>query len=398
MDVGSAATRLIVLRGNSGSGKSTVAQAIREAYGRGLAWVCQDVIRRTILRERDHPGMANIGLIEQTTRYALDHGFHVVLEGILAADRYESMLARLHRDHLGVTSFYYFDVPFAETVRRHATRPQATEFTADDMASWYKPLDRLASLGENLVDETSTLEDTVGTILSDTGLLETPTITEIPLKDGIRAPTRHERLTRAPWDHAYRDDLPPWDAGRAQAALLQLAERADAFHGRVLDAGCGTGDNALAVAALGFEVWGVDVAPTAVEIARRKAADRALPVTFDVEDALHLHRLGQCFDTVLDSGLFHTFDDDERRRYVASLGTVMALDGTVHVLCFSDAAAGGGGPRRVSRAEICAAFADGWQVVDIRATRYQTRFNNEGVPAWLATIRRVHPAPPERDV
>ncbi|MEQ7009773.1 methyltransferase domain-containing protein [Actinopolymorpha sp. B17G11] len=396
MDVGSESTRLIVLRGNSGSGKSTAAQAIREAYGRGLAWVCQDIIRRTILREHDYPGMANIGLIEQTARYALDHGYHVVLEGILYADRYESMLARLHRDHRGPTYFYYFDVSLAETVRRHATRPQATAFTPADMESWYRQQDCLTLVTERLIDESSSLDDTVDRILSDTGLLDSPHITEIQMEKVERAPTRHERLTRVPWDHSYQDASPPWDSGRPQSAFLQLAEHAGAVHGRVLDAGCGTGENALAFAAAGFEAWGVDVASTAIEIACRKASERNLTVTFKVEDALQLQRLQQRFDTVLDSGLFHTFDDEERARYVDSLGTVIEPNGTVHLLCFSDAVAGDGGPRRISRAEICSAFADGWHVVDIRATRYETRFGGDGSPAWLATIRRADTLSPPR--
>ena len=84
MVLGSDRTQLIVLRGNSGAGKSTAARALREAYGHGVAWVSQDLIRRTILREADQPGGVNIGLIDQVTRYSLDHGYHVVLDGILA--------------------------------------------------------------------------------------------------------------------------------------------------------------------------------------------------------------------------------------------------------------------------------------------------------------------------
>jgi predicted kinase len=128
MTVGSDRTKLIVLRGNSGSGKSTVSHALRDAYGRGLAWVSQDLIRRIILKEKAVPGGANIGLIDQVARYCLDHGQQVVLDGILDTDRYGPMLAGLDRDHLGSSHFYYFDVSLNETLHRHATRPQATEF------------------------------------------------------------------------------------------------------------------------------------------------------------------------------------------------------------------------------------------------------------------------------
>jgi hypothetical protein len=125
---GSEQTRLIVLRGNSGAGKTSVAMALREACGRGVAWVGQDLIRRTILREKDCPGAPNIGLMDQVARYSLDHGYHVILDGIMYADRYGEMLAGLKRDHRGRSCFYYLDVSIDETLRRHATRPQASEF------------------------------------------------------------------------------------------------------------------------------------------------------------------------------------------------------------------------------------------------------------------------------
>src|SRR4029077_19893419 len=112
-----------------------------------------------------------------------------------------------------------------------------------------------------------------------------------------------------------------WDTGEPQPALVRLAGEG-AFAGAVLDAGCGTGENALHLASLGLCVLGVDVAETALSIARQKAADRGLDADFAVADALHLMRLDRVFETVLDSGLFHTFDGDERRDYVASLASV----------------------------------------------------------------------------
>jgi deoxyadenosine/deoxycytidine kinase len=171
MAVGSDQTKLIVLRGNSGSGKSSVSHALRDAYGRGLAWVSQDLIRRIILKEKDAPGGVNIGLIDQVARYCLDHGQQVVLDGILYADRYEEALARLNRDHLGSSHFYYLDASLDETLRRHATRPQATEFGPDDMRGWYCQRDLLSSIHERVIPETSTLEQTVKLILEETHLL-----------------------------------------------------------------------------------------------------------------------------------------------------------------------------------------------------------------------------------
>jgi predicted kinase len=171
MVVGSDQTRLIVLRGNSGSGKSTVATALREACGRGIAWVSQDLIRRIVLREKDRPGGVNIGLIDQVARYSLDNGYHVILDGIFYADRYEPMLAALSHDHQGVSRFYYLDVSIEETLCRHLTRPQAAEFGADDMRTWYRAGDLLTGVREHVIPQTSSLDDTIGLILAQTQLL-----------------------------------------------------------------------------------------------------------------------------------------------------------------------------------------------------------------------------------
>ncbi|MBM9506575.1 kinase [Actinacidiphila acididurans] len=168
--VGTATTRLVVLRGNSASGKSSVAAGLREEFGRGLALVGQDNLRRIVLRERDLPGAPNIGLIDTVARYALDAGYHVVVEGILHAERYGDMLARLRADHRGPTHGYYLDVPFEETLARHATKPQASEYGEAQMRDWYRPLDLLPGAVETVIGADSTLAVTVARIMLDTGL------------------------------------------------------------------------------------------------------------------------------------------------------------------------------------------------------------------------------------
>src|SRR5438876_6700630 len=100
---------------------------------------------------------------------------------------------------------------------------------------------------------------------------------------------------------------PPWEIGRPQPALTELAE-AGAVHGRVLDVGCGTGEHVLMAARLGLPATGVDIAPTAIASAQRKAGERGLAARFLVWDALELAALGELFDTVLDCGLFHILD------------------------------------------------------------------------------------------
>ena len=162
--------RLIVLRGNSASGKSTVAAQIRAQYGRGVAIVGQDNLRRTVLQERDVPDGANIGLIEQVARYALNAGYHTIVEGILYAPHYGPMLQRLADSHAGPSRWYYFDVPFEETLRRHAGKPQAAEYGRAEMSRWYRDKDLLPGGVEAIVHADSSLENTVQRIMRDAGL------------------------------------------------------------------------------------------------------------------------------------------------------------------------------------------------------------------------------------
>jgi SAM-dependent methyltransferase len=204
-----------------------------------------------------------------------------------------------------------------------------------------------------------------------------------------RCPTSHERRTGLPWDASYHDGPAPWDIGRPQPAVVLLASEGG-FAGAVLDAGCGTGENTLHVASLGLSVLGVDVARTALAIARKKADDRDLEVEFAEADAFQLERLGRRFETVLDCGLFHTFDADERLRYVASLATVTEHERTLYVLCFSDDGPDTG-PHPIGREELTAAFdaSNEWNVVAIETDRIHTRHHGDGAPAWFATITRT---------
>ncbi len=208
-----------------------------------------------------------------------------------------------------------------------------------------------------------------------------------------RTPTSHERISGRPWDASYQDGPAPWDIGRPQPEVVRLAAEG-AFVGTVLDAGCGSGENTLHLASLGLPVVGVDVAETALAMARQKAHDRGLHAEFAAADALHLERLQRTFQTVLDCALFHTFAAGEQAKaeraiYVASLAAVIEPGGTLHLLCFSDQGPETG-PHPVSRADLEAAFnpATGWTVAAIRPARLETRFHAHGAPAWLAAIQR----------
>jgi cyclopropane fatty-acyl-phospholipid synthase-like methyltransferase len=195
----------------------------------------------------------------------------------------------------------------------------------------------------------------------------------------------------AGWDSAYEaGSRPPWDIGRPQRAFVRLAD-GGLLSGRVLDAGCGSGEQALLAAARGADAVGVDVSPRAIEQARRKADERGLTVRFEVADALSLGELGLTFDTVIDSGLFHVFDDAGRARYVTSLAGVLAPGGTCYLMCFSDRQPGTLGPRRVRQEELRTAFSDGWAVTAIVAEAFEVNpgFGAPETQAWLATIRRM---------
>jgi cyclopropane fatty-acyl-phospholipid synthase-like methyltransferase len=190
------------------------------------------------------------------------------------------------------------------------------------------------------------------------------------------------------FEEAYKG-TPPWDIGRAQPAFEQLA--ADGLMtGPLLDAGCGTGENALYFAGRGLEVVGVDAVDAAVAAARDEARERGLRAEFLVHDALALGELGRRFRTVLDSGLFHTFEDDERPRYVASLAAATGLGARMFILCFSEYERGGGGPRRGTQVELREAFdRPPFRVLRIDAAEMATNLEGGGRKAWLATVERV---------
>jgi SAM-dependent methyltransferase len=203
---------------------------------------------------------------------------------------------------------------------------------------------------------------------------------------------------------------PPWDIGRPQPAFVALAA-AGAIRGRVLDVGCGTGEHALMAAELRLDATGVDMATAAIEAAKEKARDRGLSARFLVWNAFELAALDEQFDTVLDSGLFHIFEDEDRPPFVDSLRAVIPTGGRYFMLAFSDLQPGDWGPRRVTRDEIRISFGDGWRVDSIEPARFDIAVDpagqlhlpsqeggvdlidvgrqGDGAHAWLATITRT---------
>jgi cyclopropane fatty-acyl-phospholipid synthase-like methyltransferase len=197
---------------------------------------------------------------------------------------------------------------------------------------------------------------------------------------------------RERFEQAYSGEAPPWEIGKPQKAFV---EAADQVRGSILDAGCGTGENALFFAQRGHTVTGIDFTEAPIQRARRKAEERGLHVEFLVHDALRLSELGRRYDSVIDSGLFHVFSDEERVRYVESLASALQPGGTLFLMCFSDKEPGADGPRRVSEQEIRDAFSSGWEVLSISETRFEARadvtdiqFSPGGPFAWFCVVRR----------
>jgi SAM-dependent methyltransferase len=196
-----------------------------------------------------------------------------------------------------------------------------------------------------------------------------------------------DRPPERSFEETYRTRTPPWDIGRPQDEIVRLLDDGRVV-APVLDIGCGTGENALACAGRGLVAVGVDGAPTAIAKARAKATARGLSARFEVGDALDLTFLGSKFRTVLDSGLFHVFDDEDRPRYAASLRNVLAPGASAFILCFSDAEPNWGGPRRVSEAEIHATFDGMFVVREIARARFLTTDPTQRVEAWRVRLER----------
>ncbi len=200
------------------------------------------------------------------------------------------------------------------------------------------------------------------------------------------------------FDDFYRSSTPPWVIGEPQPAIVEL-ERSGLIRGKVLDVGCGTGEHTMLLTRLGYDVLGIDFSPQAVEQARRNAEAKGVAARLEVADAMNLGDEPR-YDTIVDSALFHIFDDTDRPKYVASLHNACRPGGIVHVLALSDAGRGFG--PQVSDEVIREAFADGWVLEALDTTTYRgivtevhagaldlpvgTRVDE---PAWLARARRV---------
>jgi SAM-dependent methyltransferase len=179
---------------------------------------------------------------------------------------------------------------------------------------------------------------------------------------------------------------PPWDIGKTQPALAKVFDSGEIVS-PVLDAGCGSGEHAIDLAARGYAVLGIDFAPAAIAKAQEKAGARRSAAEFKVHDALNLRSLNRTFNTVIDSGLLHCFSDENRKRYVSELAAVLNPGGRAILMVFSEKETRPG-PRRVTQAELHAAFADGWRFNYINDSAFESTMHEGGAKAWLVSVQR----------
>jgi SAM-dependent methyltransferase len=191
------------------------------------------------------------------------------------------------------------------------------------------------------------------------------------------------------WEDAYKTAPPPWDIGRPQPAFVELVRAGELNKSIVLDVGCGTGENALFLAGNGFSVVGVDLSNRAIIAAKAKAIERKLKVDFRLANALSLDFENGHFDNAIDSGLFHTFNDNDRVAFSREIARVLSTNGRYFMLCFSDKEpTDWGGPRRITKQEIEATFSPLFHINYIRDAYFATRIHDSGGRAYLTSATR----------
>ncbi|WP_034762178.1 kinase [Rossellomorea vietnamensis] len=156
---------LIIIRGNSGSGKTTTAKRIQQHLGRGTLLVSQDVVRRDMLKVQDRDGNLSMDLIRQITEYGRGKCEYVIVEGIFSEQRYGDMIRELIQFYNGKAHTYYYDLSFQETVRRHNSRSKKTEFGEESLRDWWNAEDYLRVNGEVQLTDEMTQDEIVEMIL-----------------------------------------------------------------------------------------------------------------------------------------------------------------------------------------------------------------------------------------
>ena len=154
-------SKLIILRGNSGSGKTTVAKELQNRFGNNTMCISQDVIRRDILKVKDGENTQALPLMKELLIYGNSHSNIVILEGIMYADWYKSLI-ELAVQLFGTEIYaYYFDIPFEETLKRHQTKPNCHDFGEEAMRRWWREKDFSDVLNEICITAEKDMESIV---------------------------------------------------------------------------------------------------------------------------------------------------------------------------------------------------------------------------------------------
>lgn len=159
--------KLIILRGNSGSGKTTVGKALQRKFGRGTMLISQDVVRREMLFVKDGPNQEVSQLLSELALYGKSNCNIVILEGILNSKWYKNLFENLLDEFKDQILAYYFDIPFEETLNRHQQKPNAYEFGEKEMREWWNEKDLLDIIPEVLLYKELSLNEIVDVIYHD---------------------------------------------------------------------------------------------------------------------------------------------------------------------------------------------------------------------------------------
>jgi len=159
--------KLIILRGNSGSGKTTTGKALQKKFGHGTMLISQDVIRREMLYVKDGPDTEAIQLLNELALHGKKHCNVVILEGILNSKWYRKLFENLLEEFNNQIFAYYFDIPFEETLNRHKLKPNAHEFGEKEMRSWWNERDLLDIIPEVFLHKELSLNEIVDIIYQD---------------------------------------------------------------------------------------------------------------------------------------------------------------------------------------------------------------------------------------